>query len=652
MNGFANVTSPTVAAPDPTKHVKYNLGMILGVDDFDQEFAYLSGRDQWLARDLIGYGTVCGLQVTTDTDARGPRVVISPGTAVNPRGQRIQVTPAQCAYLNDWLNEHKDDLMRRIGSPVGSSVALYVTLCYRDCPTDQVPIAGEPCRTESEATVASRLSDDFKLEFGFNSPDQTEEDALRDFVAWLSQIEISDSVVTSLSLEDFVQAIRDAAHTLESPPDFMYGSPPSGIQINTADACNYLRAAYRVWVTELRARWRKNNCDAPDESCVLLAELDVPLTSGWQVDDTRSVAIIEERRPYLIHLRMVQEWLLCARREPAASGAGAGTPANTVVSEMAFGQAANAGTVTTYSRGDHTHGTPPTPVVPSPGSTVVSETTFGQVASAGDSLNYSRENHTHGTPPTPAVPMPGAAVVPETAFGLLPNTGASADYSRADHTHGTPAVPAIPTPANTIANEITFGQAPVAGTSANYSREDHTHGTPKLPSIPVAGNFVTPETTFGQALSFGTRTDFSRADHTHGTPPAPVAVGNFVQHPPGLPGYAIVAAGIAKADGSSPSSGRAPAYNKLAAQVIASGKVRVTFNGYNQPNDKFQYIVKALVVFNQNVADSLKLKQPVVSFDSFEKEGLVLFVTDLGAPIAVNSLRNLEFMIEVSQYVG
>ena len=42
-----------MADPNPAKHVNFNVGMVLGVDDFTQEFAYLSGRDQWLARDQI-----------------------------------------------------------------------------------------------------------------------------------------------------------------------------------------------------------------------------------------------------------------------------------------------------------------------------------------------------------------------------------------------------------------------------------------------------------------------------------------------------------------------------------------------------------------------------------------------------------------------
>ena len=65
----SHTNSMTVAEPNPAKHVNFNVGMVLGVDDFTQEFAYLSGRDQWLARDLIGYGTVRGLNVRMEVDA-------------------------------------------------------------------------------------------------------------------------------------------------------------------------------------------------------------------------------------------------------------------------------------------------------------------------------------------------------------------------------------------------------------------------------------------------------------------------------------------------------------------------------------------------------------------------------------------------------
>ena len=331
MTSFApQAKAPSAFPLDPRKHVNYTLGMVLGVDDFTQEFAYLSGRDQWLARDLLGYGTVCGLRVTIE----GQEVVVTQGAAVSPLGQLMRVTPAQCANLNKWLviDTNKQQLIAHLGAPSLGTVTLYVVLCYRDCPTEMVPIPGEPCRSEEETMAPSRLVDDFKLELRFTPPAQCEEDALRTFVAWLSQhVQITDTPGSFMRLDDFISTIRNAVQPLisppYSPPTFMFDSPLTSLRIHTADACKYLRAAFRLWVTELRPRWRPrfweqwHGCagdpsaaDEPDaEDCVLLAELHVPLTADGQVADFDKVVVDEERRPYLVHLRMLQEWVLCGR---------------------------------------------------------------------------------------------------------------------------------------------------------------------------------------------------------------------------------------------------------------------------------------------------------------------------------------------------
>src|SRR5260370_6565301 len=188
--------TPAAAPPDPSKHVNFTLGMVLGVDDLTQEFAYHIGRDQWLVRDLLGYGTVCGLHVTMVSDKGQPKVEVAEGVALSPLGQLIRVCPAQCAFLNDWLTLHKTDLVPVVssppGTPPGTSVKLYVVLCYRECPTDAVPIPGEPCRSEDDAMAPSRLKDDYCLDLRLQPPDQREEDDLRDFVEWLSEVDISD----------------------------------------------------------------------------------------------------------------------------------------------------------------------------------------------------------------------------------------------------------------------------------------------------------------------------------------------------------------------------------------------------------------------------------------------------------------------------
>jgi hypothetical protein len=333
-------TSVSAAAPDPTKHVNYVLGMVLGEDDFKQEFAYLAGRDQWLARDLIGYGTVRGLRVHVDVDgSNGPRINVESGVALSPKGQLICVPAAQCASINDWLLQRVDDVRAKIGSPP-ASLSLYVTLCYRCCPDDDVPIPGEPCRSEDQLTKPSRLRDDFSLELRLNPPRQREEDAVRDFVDWLGQIDMSDPTAVSPTLGVFLDAIRAAvlpltsplASPLASPVDFLLGSPPTDLRINPGDAREYLRAAFRLWTTELRPRWIERWCgcatdgDAPTpaEACVLLAAVQVPLLpsgDGFLADDRVLPSVHEERRPFVVSLRLLQEWLLAR-----ASAAGTQAP--------------------------------------------------------------------------------------------------------------------------------------------------------------------------------------------------------------------------------------------------------------------------------------------------------------------------------------
>lgn len=339
MSCFSTVSAVTANSElDLTKHVNYTSGMILGVDDFTQEFAYLSGRNRWLARDALGYGTISGLSVQIEKDAeKGFRVLVQPGVAISPRGQMICVGSAQCAYLNQWLAAaDAKELNKRIrhdtGSPpvssppVGSELTLYVTLCYRDCLMDEVPIPGEPCRNEAELTEASRVKDDFSLELRFEAPKQSEENAVRKFVEQLKQIKITE-FGSSTPLEKLIKTVRDEWHASSSPP---VTSPSEVLQIHTNDFCDYLRAVFRLWVTELRneASDRETGCAVEMtgankiEDCVLLAELRVPLESvspGWKVSDTQEIELFEENRPFLLHLRMLQEWMLCGDKRTSGN---------------------------------------------------------------------------------------------------------------------------------------------------------------------------------------------------------------------------------------------------------------------------------------------------------------------------------------------
>lgn len=342
MTTFTPVSLPSVGPPDPSKHVNYEMGMVLGVDDFVQEFAYSSGRDQRIVRDLIGYGVVSGLRVTVETSQTGPVVQVAPGELVAPSGQFVCVSPAQCAKLNDWLRANLAEA-EQLSSPPPDVIQLAVVACYAKCLTDKVPIPGEPCRSDDELQQPSRVKDSFTLDLRLAAPTATEDDAIGDFVRWVRSIPVVDAPPGDVEafIEEIRQAMRLEDASPPSPPallDFLFASPPPGLRIPRSAAAQYLAALFSFWVTDLRARVRSPGSGAecgcsggpgeldPTADCLRIAELTVPLardalTGAIVVADSPPVAVAvnETTRPTLLHLKLLQEWLLSAAE--AAEGA-------------------------------------------------------------------------------------------------------------------------------------------------------------------------------------------------------------------------------------------------------------------------------------------------------------------------------------------
>lgn len=377
-------TALTGLPADPTQHVNFERGMVLGVDDFRQEFAYLSGHDHWFARDVAGYGTLSGLRVFVEADgSEGPRVHVAPGSALLPSGRMVCVPSAQCATLNRWLAKPENallvaQLLNPVSPPISppaspslppavttGTIALHLVLCHHECATRPVPIPGEPCRSEDELMKPSRIADDYRLALRAPPPMQEEEDALRDFVRWLrgsvQLVELSPPPANPAeawltALRGAVQPWRDALEAsppLSPPPafgtlgDYLVDLGSPGLSVDRDRQCEFLRVAFGFWITELRPLWQALRCHRaqhPDTDCVLLAEVnfDVVWVGGspegaWQVDGSpATVRIDERRRPLLAHQRLLQEWMLCGcdcSGGDADFGAGAPLPAPPIANE-------------------------------------------------------------------------------------------------------------------------------------------------------------------------------------------------------------------------------------------------------------------------------------------------------------------------------
>jgi hypothetical protein len=329
MSAFTSCAPPPLVAPDPAKRVNYTHGLVLGVDELVQDVTYLSARDESIARDLIGYGTVAGLRVEPAMGpARGPALLVGSGMAVTPSGRLIRLPAAHAVHVNEWLEAQRGAFIPflRTGteSPPRDILPLSIVLAYRECATDAIPAPGGPCRTDEPASVFTRIADGFRLDLRYERPGQREEDALREFVGWLRLVETTDAAGT-LTLDGFLAALRASA-SAASPPGSGLASPPHPVRIPASLACDYMRAAFRVWTTELRPLSRTTGPAGTgerdlDDDGVLLADVDLPLTTGadgrWVVDESARIAIGEERRPYLLQARLLQEWVLCRDRAGA-----------------------------------------------------------------------------------------------------------------------------------------------------------------------------------------------------------------------------------------------------------------------------------------------------------------------------------------------
>lgn len=620
MSCFADAVLPS-APPDATKHVNYSYGMVLGVEEFVQEFAYLSAWDRSLARELIGYGTVRGLKVEYTTRGGEPELVVSDGVAVVPPGYFARICQDQCAKLNPWLSAHRAEVEQALtGSSPIESVRLAVVLRHYECLTDEVPIPGEPCRSDEDAMAPSRVKDDFRLELrliapgGGNLPDQKEEDVLRQFAAALKAVPVEGSPVNSTR-----EAWAELLKQWEWIPGSNAGSGLPGAAIPQDESTEYYRDAFRIWATELRPRYACPASNMPptpppqEEQFLLLAEVEVYLTSQLQVHDTLKPHIDEQRRPVLLHLRLIQELLYpCPPGEtifpsPLSPAPVGPLPGNAVVQERDFGQLASPGSSLEYSRADHTHGTPVLPEL------------AGEVQGAYTATRVAR---LAGVPIEPPASPPPA--LPEGQVLTLVGTGAAQRWAPAPLPMVIPTitlggdVTGAPT-ANTVERIRGTTVAATIPTDRQILRCAIVGGQPQW--VPEAFPPPPPITLGGDVTGAPTANTVGRIQGLPITnapsadkqilqyqdpagelqwvdppaPPAPPNLDDVVRHPITSPRarYFLVAAGSFKFDtaGAGTVSEIAPPFNKLRAD-ISGRRLRFRFGDYNLPNDQHQYIVK------------------------------------------------------------
>jgi hypothetical protein len=129
----------------PLNRVHYFRGQLLTADDFTAEQNYHLEKHRRHNRMCHGSGVVQGLQVSVTQESNGCMVIVSPGFAIDPLGNEIQL----CA-----------DIRLRLREP---STPTYVVIRFKECPTDPVPAPGEPLPFPEAAEQYSRIQEECEV---------------------------------------------------------------------------------------------------------------------------------------------------------------------------------------------------------------------------------------------------------------------------------------------------------------------------------------------------------------------------------------------------------------------------------------------------------------------------------------------------------
>jgi hypothetical protein len=507
---------------------------------------------------------------------------------------------------------------------------------------------------------------------------------VRAFVAWLRSVRLTNNPDEAISEADFARDLRQAW----TAGGELSGVAPGTLAIPTGRESDYLRLAFRIWTTELRptigglgdyasppgegllsppdddcACLSNVGCaHPPREGCIALATLSFSLTADRrEVRDTPEIT--DEAAPFLLHLRMLQEWLISGRHDAV--------PSDTVLAETVYDLAPDAGVAAEYARADHTHGSPPPPELlgeveslpDEPGSPV-------ELAAEGSYRLHTRVARIYGE----AVGVPDLSTTPTAGqvLKLIDIGDDTLEWRPADDTAGTSG----PEPGGAIVPEQLYGQAPNPGVATTYAPSDHTHGTPPAPTFGGEVEFELLASTETQQ-SYDTRVAAILGFPVEGTDHIPAAgdVLTLVEVDPGkfvwqlgsrggAPDSFVVAAGQFRADGS-----RIFAHRQLRATPLEpnfrtaylltfeefdlEGQYVVTgapwTNLDNEMATVFEYIgdtrddkVRSRI---EEVAQQNDRVKEIVDIFGLERAGFVVRVMQINTEPISNG-----FMVEISRY--
>lgn len=248
--GAVLVDPPAPPLTAPVRN-RYFYGKLLDVHHLELEQRYFLEHRRRLNRLTVGFGVVCGLDVTVASDGKG--IVVSPGFAIDGLGREILVTEPICLADPSQLTDG-------CGQPAGTAQEKAVTLClaYHECESEPTPVLVSDCDVR-EGCAAGAIRERYALLAHDGVPKTPPYGDIfsvcHDLAERLAELESPGSWVKAVG-EKKVAGLAAERRTYAS----LLGDPRRGIGIGSL-------MGSRGGATVAG----ETGCDPPAEACVVLA---------------------------------------------------------------------------------------------------------------------------------------------------------------------------------------------------------------------------------------------------------------------------------------------------------------------------------------------------------------------------------------------
>ena len=150
----------------------YFTGKLMVERDFTDEQRYFLERLRLHNQRLHGEGVACGLQIRQHENpaCQDRYVVLEPGSAIDCCGHDILVVDKDTIDLRCF-----QAVQALYDKPDQKDHVLQFAICYRECPTEEIPVLYDECGCDDSQCAPNRILESYTIDVKVDPPPDVED---------------------------------------------------------------------------------------------------------------------------------------------------------------------------------------------------------------------------------------------------------------------------------------------------------------------------------------------------------------------------------------------------------------------------------------------------------------------------------------------